>query len=171
QGADVVVPEPTCGYVLKKDYPLYLGSAEAELVAKHTFDASEYLWRMHKDPQRSFDTEFNGDVSAKTAYHAPCHLRAQNVGLRSRDLLRLTGTSVTVVTECSGIDGTWGLRAENFDLAHKVAQPLRNGLERAEADQVVGDCHLANIAIRQETGREALHPLQALARAYGIPPE
>jgi glycerol-3-phosphate dehydrogenase subunit C len=110
-------------------------------------------------------------VPATTSYHVPCHLQAQNIGLRSRDLLKLTGTKVGLVQKCSGIDGMWGFRAENYDLARKVAAPLAAAIEKADAEVVVGDCHLANGAITQETGRQPSHPLQALARAYGIPPE
>lgn len=171
EGRDIVVPQPTCGYVLKRDYPEYLKTADARLVAEHTFDASEYLWRLHKGEQTEIDTQFDGDVPGATAYHAPCHLQAQNVGLRSRDLVKLTGTKVTLVQKCSGIDGTWGLRSENYELARKVAKPLAEAIERSEADVVVGDCHLANGAIIQETGKVPLHPLQFMARAYGIPEE
>ena len=170
-GRDIVVPQPTCGYVIKRDYPEYLGTDDAKLVAEHTFDASEYLWRLHKGEQTQIDTDFAGEVPETTAYHAPCHLQAQNIGLRSRDLVKLTGTKVTLVQKCSGIDGTWGLRSENYELARKVAKPLAEALERSEADVVVGDCHLANGAIIQETGKVPLHPLQFLARAYGIPEE
>lgn len=171
EGRDIVVPQPTCGYVLKRDYPEYLKTDDARLVAEHTYDASEYLWRLHKGEQTGIDTEFTGDVPETTAYHAPCHLQAQNIGLRSRDLVKLTGTKVTLVQKCSGIDGMWGLRSENYELARKVAKPLAEALERAEAEVVVGDCHLANGAIVQETGKVPLHPLQFLARAYGIPEE
>jgi Fe-S oxidoreductase len=170
-GRDVVVPQPTCGYVLKRDYPEYLGTEDARLVGEHTYDAAEYLWRLHKGEGTSIDTDFSGQVPETTAYHVPCHLQAQNIGLRSRDLLKLTGTKVTAVQKCSGIDGMWGLRSENYDLARKVAGPLRQALEASDADVVVGDCHLANGAIVQETGRIPRHPLQALARAYGIPEE
>lgn len=171
EGRDIVVPQPTCGYVLKRDYPEYLKTEDARLVAEHTFDASEYLWRLHKGEQTDIDTQFDGYVPEATAYHAPCHLQAQNVGLRSRDLVKLTGTKVTLVQKCSGIDGTWGLRSENYELARKVAKPLAEAIEHSEADVVVGDCHLANGAIIQETGRVPLHPLQFMARAYGIPEE
>lgn len=167
-GRDVVVPQPTCSYVLKRDYPEYLGTDDARLVAEHTYDAAEYLWRLHKGEGTGIDTEFDGDVPETTAYHAPCHLQAQNIGLRSRDLIKLTGTKVTVVQKCSGIDGTWGLRSENYELARKVAQPMREAIERAKPDAVVGDCHLANGAIVQETGWKPLHPMQFIARAYGL---
>jgi glycerol-3-phosphate dehydrogenase subunit C len=170
-GRDIVVPQPTCGYVLKRDYPEYLGTPDARLVGQHTYDAAEYLWRLHKGADTELDTDFTGDVPATTAYHVPCHLQAQNIGLRSRDLLKLTGTKVTVVNKCSGVDGMWGLRSENYELAHKVAQPLRGGIEKAAAEAVAGDCELANGAIHEETGVVPQHPLQLLARAYGIPRE
>jgi len=170
-GNDIVVSQPTCGYVLKRDYPEYLGTDDARLVGEHTYDASEYLWRLHKGEGTSIDTEFTGDVPATTAYHVPCHLQAQNIGLRSRDLVKLTGTKVTLMQKCSGIDGMWGLRSENYELSRKVVAPLVAAVEKADAEVVVGDCHLANGAINQETGRLPLHPLQMLARAYGIPPE
>jgi len=170
-GNDIVVPQPTCGYVLKRDYPEYLKSDEARLVADHTFDASEYLWRLHKGDGTELDTAFDGDVPETTAYHVPCHLRAQNIGLRSRDLMRLTGTEVTVVDKCSGIDGMWGMRSENYELARRVAAPMAAAIEAIDAEAVAGDCHLANSAINQETGRVPVHPLQLLARAYGIAAE
>ncbi|MBV9660314.1 MAG: hypothetical protein JO337_04075 [Acidimicrobiales bacterium] len=170
-GKDIVVPQPTCGYVLKRDYPEYLKTPDAELVGSHTYDAAEYLWRMHRSEGAELDTDFRGDVPSTTAYHVPCHLQAQNVGLRSRDLIKLTGSTVTLVRKCSGIDGMWGLRSDHYELARKVAAPLRDELRSVGAEVVAGDCHLANGAILQETGVAPVHPLQLLARAYGIEPE
>jgi Fe-S oxidoreductase len=169
EGCDVVVPEPTCGFVLKRDYVDYLGSAEAELVAANTYDAAEYLVKLHKADGTSLDTDFTGDVPESVTYHAPCHLRAQNVGLKSRDLMKLTGSKITVVAQCSGIDGTWGYRAENYESARGVAQKLKREIEKAGNDVVAGDCSLANGGILQETGQRPVHPLSFVARAYGIP--
>ena len=171
-GKDIVVPQPTCGYVLKKDYVVYVGGPDAELVAAHTYDAAEYLVKLHRDAETSLDTDFTeGDVPEGVTYHVPCHLQAQNVGLKSRDLMKLTGTKITLANKCSGIDGTWGYRAENYELARKVAQPLAAAVEAAGNDVVAGDCHLANGAIVQETGKRPVHPIQFVARAYGIPAE
>jgi Fe-S oxidoreductase len=110
-------------------------------------------------------------VPASVTYHAPCHLRAQNIGYKSRALLKLTGTTVAVVAECSGIDGTWGLRAENDELARGVAKKMKTAIEAADNELIAGDCNLANGGILLETGRQPVHPLQVLARAYGIPEE
>ncbi|MFM8649767.1 MAG: hypothetical protein ACKODY_08375 [Actinomycetota bacterium] len=104
-------------------------------------------------------------------YHTPSHLRAQNIGLKSRDLMKLTGAKIKLVQQCSGIDGMWGLRAENADLSIPIAKKLGGEIINAGGDVVTGDCHLANTAINEQTGREPLHPLQIVARAYGIPQE
>ena len=82
--------------------------------------------------------------------------------------MALTGAEVNVVERCSAIDGTWGLRAENVDLARKIARPLMEAVRSAGSELVTGDCHLANTAIREATNRVPVHPVQVLARAYGI---
>jgi len=170
----VVVPQPTCGYILKKDYVDYVGGPDAELVASNTYDAAEYLMAIHRDDKAEggpgLDTDFTGPVPETTTYHAPCHLRAQNIGLRSRDLMKLTGTKLTVVAECSGIDGTWGLRAENLELSRKAASKMAADITRAGSEAVAGDCSLANGGIVLETGTQPVHPLSLVARAYGIEP-
>ncbi|MGA1543081.1 MAG: hypothetical protein ACO38D_11455, partial [Ilumatobacteraceae bacterium] len=97
--------------------------------------------------------------------------RAQNIGLKSRDLMKLTGAKIKLVQQCSGIDGMWGLRAENADLSLPIAAKLADEINKADSDVVTGDCHLANVAINEQTGREPMHPLQLVARAYGIPEE
>jgi glycerol-3-phosphate dehydrogenase subunit C len=169
RGTDIVVPQPTCGYVLKHDYVDHVGGADAELVARHTYDAAEHLMNVHQAAGTSLDTEFPGDVPGSITYHVPCHLRAQDIGLTSRDLMSLTGVTVRLVQQCSGIDGTWGFRAENEAISIPIARRLGAEIERAGGDVVAGDCHLANTAITERTGRVPLHPIQLVARAYGIP--
>ena len=174
-GREVVVAQPTCAYVLRKDYPLYLaGTAAAEdaaLVAGHTQDPAEYLMALHR--RGGLDTDFpgrsSGDVPDQVTYHVACHLQAQHIGLKSRDLLKVAGVRATLVQRCAGIDGTWGYRAENYDLARTVAAPMAKEILAAGNDIVCGDCHLANGAIAEETGARPLHPMQLMARAYGIP--
>jgi Fe-S oxidoreductase len=82
--------------------------------------------------------------------------------------MALTGAKVSMVERCSAIDGTWGLRAENVEMARKIAKPLMEAISKAETDLVAGDCHLANTAIREATGKVPSHPVQVLAAAYGL---
>lgn len=171
RGTDIVVPQPTCGYVVKNDYVDYVSSPDAELVADHTYDAAEYLMELHWGEGTTFDTEFTGEAAEKITYHAPCHLRSHHSSSGSRDLMKLTGARVEVVQQCCGIDAMWGLRAENEAASLAIAGELADQVERSGGDLVAGDCHLANTAIREQTGRTASHPIQIVARAYGIPVE
>lgn len=165
-GKAVIVPQPTCAYVLKHEYPDFLGTDAARLVAANTFDASEYLVARHKEDPLS--QAFTGTTYETIVWQNACHARAQQIGPKSKDVMALTGAKVQIVERCSAIDGTWGLRAENVEMAKKIAKPLMEQIGRSEAQLVAGDCHLSNAAIREDTGKAVVHPLQVLARAYGL---
>ncbi len=162
-GCDIVVPGPTCGYTLKQEYPRLLGP-EAEAVASHVYDISEYLMKLHE--RGALNTDFTSNPG-KIAYHLPCHLKAQNIGYKSRDLMRLIpGTSVEVVDRCSAHDGTWSMKKDYFELSLKIGQRLFDDVRRIEPDVVATDCPLAAVQIEQGTGRRPVHPVQVLQAAY-----
>ncbi len=165
-GMSIVVPQPTCAYTMKDEVPAFLGTPEARKVAEHTFEASEFLMNEHR--KEPLDTNFDGQTYESIVWHAACHYRAQQVGPKSSQLMQLTGAKVQAVERCSAIDGTWGLRAENIEMAKKIAKPLMDRVRESDAHLVVGDCQLANTAIHEETGKQPVHPLQVMARAYGI---
>jgi Fe-S oxidoreductase len=167
-GTDVVVPQPTCSSVITHDYVDYVGGPDAELVAAHTRDAAEYLMNVHTADDTSLDTAFTGVTVETITYHAPCHLRSHGIGSPSRDLMELTGAEVHLVQQCSGGDGMWALRSGNEEISVRMARTLGERIDEAGGDAVAGDCHLANTAILEQTGRVARHPLQILARAYGV---
>jgi glycerol-3-phosphate dehydrogenase subunit C len=168
QGRDIVVPGPTCSYMLKREYPWLDGSEDAYLVAGHTRDLFEYLAGLHTAGK--LDTRFP-NPPRKIAYQLPCHLKAQNMGTKSADVLRLTGAEVETIEKCSAVDGTWGMKKEYFQLSMQLAEPLFNRVRDAGADCVATDCPLAALQIKQGTGMEARHPISILAEAYGIEAE
>lgn len=165
-GRAVVVPQATCARCVKHDYPIFLGTDAANKVAENTYDVSEYLMKEHRE--RPLDTEFTGETYPKIFWHQPCHHQAQQIGPQSAAVMRLTGATVEINNRCSAIDGTWGLRAENVEMARRIAKPLMEKVAGTDADLVVGDCNLANDAIEQDGGKRAVHPMQVLARAYGM---
>jgi glycerol-3-phosphate dehydrogenase subunit C len=165
-GVPIIVPQPTCAYTIKDEYPAFLGTDAARTVAANTFDAAEFLMARHRE--EPLDTNFDGTTYETILWHAACHQRAQQIGPKSSQLMQLTGAKVTVVERCSAIDGTWGLRAENVELAKRVAKPLMTKVNESDAQLVTGDCQLANVAITESTGKRPVHPLQVLARAYGV---
>jgi Fe-S oxidoreductase len=167
-GREIVVPGPTCSYMLKQEYPWLDGSEDANLVATHTRDLCEYLVGLHA--QGRLDTRFPSPPGT-VVYQLPCHLKAQNMGTKSADLLRLTGARVEVAERCTAMDGTWGMKKQYFDLSMKLAEPLFQDIERARPDRVATDCPLAALQIHQGTGAGARHPVRILAEAYGLPIE
>ena len=173
KGNDIVVPQPACGYVLKHDYVDYVGGPDAQLVAQHTYDAAEYLMKVHRTEGSSLDMQFTGDVPDTITYHAASHLRAQRIGLQSRDLLKLMGAKVNLVEQSSGVESLAGLRTIKADSSLRASEQLGKLVNRASGggvsgDVICGDCHLSNTAIAGQTGNVPLHPLQLLARAYGF---
>lgn len=167
EGYAIVVPGPTCSYMLKKEYPLLLNNDQAELVAQNCFDASQYLLKLKR--QGNLDTNFVMSPG-KIAYQFPCHLKAQGLGYMSRDLMNLIpGASVQVLENCCGADGTWSFKKEFFDLSLKIGRRLFAEIEEARPATLVTDCPMASLQMEQVTGVKAVHPMEILRSAYGLP--
>jgi glycerol-3-phosphate dehydrogenase subunit C len=168
-GMLVVAPGPTCSYTMKKEWPELLGTPEAKKVAAATLDVMEFLERLRREKKLVLDFV---KPLGKIAYHAACHLRAQKIGTPGARLLGLVpDTEVEIVEKCSAVDGTWGMKAQHYEMGRKYAQKLVRGIENAEPKLVVTDCPLSALRISKENERDAIHPAEALAMAYGFPTE
>ena len=166
RGRTIVVPAPTCGYTIKKEWPLYSSRPETAAVARATVDAMELLDGLRK--QRTLKTDFKHPLGV-VAYHAACHLRAQKIAIPGQRVLALVpGTDVRVIEQCSAVDGTWGMKAANYEMGRKYAGKLVRGIRDSEAARVVTDCALAGLRIGKENRVEVRHPMEALAEAYGL---
>jgi len=165
RGAKVVVPGPTCSYMMKQEYGALVGTDAAREVAANTMDLFEFL--AARDRAGKFDRAVTS-APGKVAYHVPCHLKAQNIGFKSRDVLRAVGAEVTMVDKCCGVDGTWGLKKQYFAESFKIAAPALSAFKAAQPATVVTDCPLAAIQIQQGTGLKPMHPVSVLAGAYGL---
>jgi Fe-S oxidoreductase len=101
------------------------------------------------------------------AYHVPCHLRAQNIGFRSRDLMRLIpGATIRMVEQCCGHDGTWAMRTDSYPLSLVTGKKAFEQMQAVEGKVMATDCPLAAIHFEQGIGQRPIHPIQVLARAY-----
>jgi Fe-S oxidoreductase len=168
RGARVVVINPTCSMMLRREYPELVAPADREVarrVAAAVQDAGEFLWSIRNEER--FCTDFQSTPGAEVAYHAPCHLRAQGVGFKGRDLLRkIPGLATTTTMECCGHDGTYAMTTRGFEASQRVGQRAFEGVRSGEARVCATDCPLAATQLRQHTGLTALHPMTILARAY-----
>jgi len=172
QGYDIVTPLPSCSLMLKREYPYVLPGDETARLSQRTFDVCEYLMRLKKEGHLSMDFVKN---PGRVAYQVPCHLRDQNIGFKSKELMELTGATVEVVERCSGHDGTWSAKTEFFDLSMGIARKAVREMADSGADVTASDCPLAAVQLDQAGiggspgRRRTLHPIEIVRDAYGLP--
>ncbi|MGA8171073.1 MAG: heterodisulfide reductase-related iron-sulfur binding cluster [Methylocystis sp.] len=175
EGYDIVALVPSCALMLKFEWPLILpDDASVKRLAASTFDLSEYVVNIARDEGLA---EGAKPIDGGVAFHVSCHSRAQNMGQRGADLLRLVPEmDLTVVERCSGHGGAWGCKGANFDTALKVGKPAARQIAGADKKYVVSECPLAGMHLAQgveRLGGDApkpeliAHPIELLARAYG----
>jgi len=167
-GWDIVTPIPSCTLMFKQELPLmFPDDADVIKVRDAMYDPFEYLMLRHKDG--SLKTDFRNSLG-KVTYQVPCHLRVQNIGLKTRDALQLVpGTTIDVIERCSGHDGTYAVKKEFHDISKKIARPVVNKLKNADADHFASDCPMAAEQIAQDVeGQDANNPMSLLRKAYGI---
>ncbi len=170
EGYAIVTAIPSCTLMYKQELPLiFPDDADVKAVAEAMFDPFEYLMLRHKDGL--LKTDFKTGLG-KVSYHVPCHLRVQNLGQKTREMLQLVpDTEVTSVERCSGHDGTWGVKREFFANSMKIGGPVFKQMSMGEPDYVSSDCAIAGRHIMQgigETQAQKQHPLTLIRIAYGL---
>ena len=155
--------------MFKQELPLiFPDDANVRKVQEAIYDPFEYLMLRHKEGK--LKTDFNQSLG-KVSYHVACHLRVQNIGMKTRDLLQLIpDTEVMPIERCSGHDGTYAVKKEFHEISMKIARPVVNRVKEAGADHYTSDCPMAGHQIENglRDGREPQHPLSLLRKAYGI---
>lgn len=177
EGCAILVPIPSCCLMFKQELPLmFPDDPDVKAVQEAIFDPFEYFVARAKDGllKTDFKTEL-GNVS----YHIACHLRVQNVGQKTREMLQMVpGTNVNTIERCSGHAGTWGVKKEFHETAMKIGRPVFRQMAEhpgGEPDWIASDCQLAGHHIEQgmtEAGRKVddklAHPVTLLRMAYGL---
>jgi glycerol-3-phosphate dehydrogenase subunit C len=169
QGFDIVAPIPSCVLMFKQELPLmFAGDPAVKRISEHIFDPFEYLMLRHA--AGLLKTQFKTSLG-KISYHVPCHLRVQNIGLKTRDVLRLVpDTTVEVIERCSGHNGTYGVKSEYREASMKIGKPVIQRVQSSEAGYYSSDCPMAGHQIESglDSKRAPTHPLKLLRIAYGI---
>ena len=170
EGYAIMTAIPSCTLMYKQELPLmFPDDADVKAVAEAMYDPFEYLVLRHRDGL--LKTDFKNELG-KVSYHVPCHLRVQNLGLKTREMLKLVpGTEVNTVERCSGHDGTWGVKSEFFAESMKIGKPVFKQMASSEPDYISSDCAIAGRHIMQgigETSAQKLHPLTLIRIAYGL---
>ena len=166
-GKKVLAINPTCSMMLRQEYPELVKTEDkkrALALAEKIVDPSEYLWSLRNEER--FNTDFL-TTPQKISYHTPCHLRAQSVGFRARDLLRkIPGVEVDTTMECCGHDGTFAMKTEGFEASVRIGKKSFDSMSNSTAEVWSTDCPLAAMQFEQHADRRPMHPMSILARAY-----
>jgi len=174
QGYDVIALVPSCALMLKTEWPLAApGNAAVQRLSEATYDVAEYVVEIARKHGLA---DGLGPLPGGVALHFACHARAQNMGAKGAEMLRLIPEAdVEVIERCSGHGGSWGVMDENFEVALKIGRPVARRAIGAGKAFVASECPLAAEHIRQGMERQegtppetVAHPILLLARAYGI---
>ena len=167
RGFTVIASAPSCGLALIEDYPRILGTEGARRLADHTIDIHQYLWRLYL--RGELRTDFH-HVPISVVYHNACHSIAQGITEEPIRLLQLVpGVDIRPIDDsCCGIAGTYGMRAENYDRAQAIGDPLFREIDRTKAEAILTGCGTCNIQIANGVKRPVVHTMAILRRAYGL---
>jgi glycerol-3-phosphate dehydrogenase subunit C len=176
KGYDVIALVPSCALMMKFEWPLIVGDDEnVAALSKAARDVSEYVVDIAKKDGLA---DGLGALDGGISVHLACHARAQNVGAKAAEMLRLLPEAdIAVIERCSGHGGSWGIMKDNFETALKVGKPVARQAVRNAKRYLASECPLAGLHIAQ--GIEKLegekpkietvaHPIILFARAYGI---
>jgi glycerol-3-phosphate dehydrogenase subunit C len=178
EGYDIVALVPSCALMLKFEWPLILPDDPAvKRLAQATFDVSEYVVDIARKEGLAPGLQ---SLPGGVTLHLACHARAQNMGQKAAEMLRLLPQpDVAVIERCSGHGGSWGVLKENFDTAIKVGRPVAKQVATNAKAFLASECPLAATHIVQgvemRDGKtaepsEPYHPIELFARAYGLMP-
>ncbi len=169
KGWDIVAPVPSCVLMFKQELPLmFPDDADVAKVRDAIYDPFEYLALRHR--HEKLKTDFKNSLG-KISYHVACHLRVQNIGMKTRDVLQLVpDTKVEAIERCSGHDGTYAVKKEFHEVSMKICKPVTSRVLKSGADHYCSDCPMAGHQIENglDDGRQPEHPLKLLRMAYGI---
>ena len=173
KGYQVVTLTASCGLMLKFEWPLLLPKDEnIKKLSINTKDIDEYIVDISKKTGLADGIkEIDGGV---TVHHA-CHARAQNMGNKARDMLKLIpNIKIDVVERCAGHGGTFGVMKTTHKIANKVGKLTAAISSKKNNKYMVSDCPLAGKHLQQLekdtkiSHDEALHPIELLAKAYRL---
>ncbi len=160
----------SCTLMLKREAREILGledDPELRRVAERTYDICELLLELHQ--RGELRTDFR-PLPERVAYHAPCQQQGHWIGKPALDLLALIPELevAEMNARCCGIAGTYGLKAEKYEIAMAVGSDLFDQVGASGAGAVACDSETCRWQITHATQLPSAHPIDYLYRAYGL---
>src|SRR5438094_3845723 len=157
--------EPSCLLTLRDEYPDFLRTNDAKLVARNSFLLEEFLLQERDTGKVSLSFGANG---RKALLHGHCHQKALVGTAPTVAALRWAGFEVSEVDSgCCGMAGSFGFEREHYDVS--VALGNRRLAPAVKAAPAETEIVAPGISCRQQiqhlAGRRAKHPAEVLREA------
>ena len=173
KGYKVITLTASCGLMLKFEWPLLLPNDEnIKKLSTNVMDIDEYVVDISNNEGL---VEGLNEIDGGVTVHHACHARAQNMGVKARDMLKLIpNVKIDVVEKCAGHGGTFGVMKDTHDLANKVGRPASRQIKNKNNKYMASDCPLAGKHLKQLevdtniSNDEALHPIELMAKSYRL---
>jgi glycerol-3-phosphate dehydrogenase subunit C len=176
-GFTVLTLTASCGLMLKFEWPLILpANDDVKRLAGAVMDIDQFIVDIAKKEGLAPGL---GAIEGGVTIHLACHARAQNVGPKGAEMLRLLpDTRVEAVERCAGHGGTFGVMKQTHEIAMKVGKPAMRAALKTGTRHLVSECPLAAKHLVQ--GMKGLagegeavplapeHPIEIMAKAYGL---
>ncbi len=161
QELDVVGTSSSCTMNLRDEYHHILGMDNAK-VRPHINIVTKYLYQLF---QRKNAPQFKS-MPLKVAYHTACHVDKAGWAPYTLALLKLIPDLEVVMlpSQCCGIAGTYGFKAENYEVSQAIGKTLFEHIEEGQFDFVISECETCKWQIDMSTSLTCLHPITLLAK-------
>ena len=174
QGFKVVTPIASCALMIKSHWPLLSpDNKNVARLADETMDIDEYIWDLNN---RKGLVDGMKSLNKNITLHSSCHSRAQNIGPKSAQILKLIPDTKTInVEKCSGHGGTWGIKKKWNKTARKVGLSAAKQVFKEEGI-IASTCPLAGLHLQDINEQKKLrasdnkiyHPIELIAKSYGF---
>ncbi|PPR78150.1 MAG: Anaerobic glycerol-3-phosphate dehydrogenase subunit C [Alphaproteobacteria bacterium MarineAlpha2_Bin1] len=173
KGYEILTLTPSCGLMIKSEWQLLdPDNKKLKKISSATKDICEYISEFSKDNDFIFG---KNNIKKNISLHIACHTKAQNIGIKSADMLRnIPDLNINIVDKCSGHGGSFGVKKNTYPLAKKYGKIASRKISSSEDTVIVSECPLAAQHLREvknetnnnKTILNTYHPIEILAESY-----
>lgn len=159
---EVIGTSSSCTANIKEEYSHVLGMPNTN-VKSHINIVTRYLYKLQK-AGRKLPLK---PMRLRVAYHTACHVEKAGWAPYTLELLKQIPELEVVMlpSQCCGIAGTYGFKAENYETSQAIGRTLFEHINEGGFDYVISECETCKWQIDMSSNVTCLHPITLLSMA------
>lgn len=159
---EVIGTSSSCTANIKEEYSHVLGMPNTN-VKSHINIVTRYLYKLQK-AGRKLPLK---PMRLRVAYHTACHVEKAGWAPYTLELLKQIPELEIVMlpSQCCGIAGTYGFKAENYETSQAIGRTLFEHINEGGFDYVISECETCKWQIDMSSNVTCLHPITLLSMA------